>query len=126
LVVSSIVSAIHSIERELKLGVRDPVKKRRLLLRLLQLQKDAGSMGYSPEELKTGEIVSGNTSHKEIQSQSKYIPTPEAWNKEQELRNKPSPLIDARVLFSGKKRNARQDSLGSPKTSPRNPYPPKI
>ena len=53
---SCLIRKRNDIEFELRRGVRDPRRKKYLLARLLQLENDCGKMGFTPEEIKTGEL----------------------------------------------------------------------
>jgi hypothetical protein len=56
---SALISKKQEIERELKLGVRDPARKRYLTARLLQIENDIRSMGFSENEIGSNEIAYG-------------------------------------------------------------------
>ena len=49
---SRLVTRKNNIERELKIGVRDPKRKQYLLENLLLLERDIGRIGFDEEEVK--------------------------------------------------------------------------
>jgi hypothetical protein len=54
---SRLISKKQDIEAELKRGVRDPRRKQYLTARLLQIDRDISSMGFSPEEVEKNDFV---------------------------------------------------------------------
>jgi hypothetical protein len=77
---SALVTKRNEIERELRLGVRDPRRKANLTARLLQLERDIGSMGYSKEEIESNEIATGDDNKKTVESRTYFVPPP-SWAK---------------------------------------------
>ena len=58
---SRLVSKKREIERELRLGVRHPARKRYLIARLIQIENDIGSLGLTPDEVETNNIQRAQT-----------------------------------------------------------------
>jgi hypothetical protein len=60
---SRLISKKQDIEAELKRGVRDPRRKQYLIARLLQIDRDISSMGFSPEEVRRMNLPMSPTRH---------------------------------------------------------------
>jgi hypothetical protein len=71
---SRLISKKQDIEAELKRGVRDPRRKQYLTARLLQIDRDISSMGFSPEEVKKNEFT--YVPNKTLISKQYYVPLP--------------------------------------------------
>jgi hypothetical protein len=56
---SRLVTRKNELERELRRGVRDPARKRYLTARLVQIENDIRSMGFSDEEIEKNEFPDG-------------------------------------------------------------------
>jgi hypothetical protein len=54
---SRLISKKQDIEAELKRGGRDPARKQYLIARLLQIDRDISSMGFSSEEVKKNDFA---------------------------------------------------------------------
>jgi hypothetical protein len=72
---SRLVNRKNEIERELRLGVRDPRRKRYLLARLLQLERDISSMGFSESDIDKNDSAYFSDK-KEIGNKQFYVPLP--------------------------------------------------
>jgi hypothetical protein len=60
---SALISKKHQIEREPKRGVRDPQKKAYLIARLLQIENDIKSLGFSEQEIESNDVACGKANH---------------------------------------------------------------
>ncbi|MGO9049822.1 MAG: hypothetical protein ACLQFW_23575 [Xanthobacteraceae bacterium] len=86
MVASHIITAINEIERELKLGVwRNPKRKAYLQNRLAQLTREVTALGFTEEEIKSGEINVG--SDKQVVSKTYYVPLP-SWTTSTDAKDK--------------------------------------
>ena len=71
---SRLVTRKNELERELRRGVRDPARKRYLTARLVQIENDIRSMGFSDEEIEKNEFADGG---KTISGRQFLVPLPE-------------------------------------------------
>jgi hypothetical protein len=76
---SALVTKRNEIERELRLGVRDPRRKQYLVARLLQLDRDIAAMGYSQEEIERNDVKTGDDNKKTDGTKQYFVPPP-SWS----------------------------------------------
>jgi hypothetical protein len=87
MITSQLISKKQEIERELRWGVQDSKRKRHLLARLGELQRDIGRMGFSDEDVAKNDFAySPNV--QTVESQQHYVPLPTHWDGAEKERQK--------------------------------------
>jgi hypothetical protein len=87
---SRLVSKKREIERELRLGVRHPARKRYLIARLIQIENDIGSLGLTPDEVETNNIQAGTdtgSANNKIATGKGFLIPPADWLNEPNQNN---------------------------------------
>jgi hypothetical protein len=74
---SRLILKKQDIEWELKRGVRDPRRKQYLRARLLQIDRDIASMGFSPEEVEKNDFAYDD--RKVTVGNKQYFVPPPSW-----------------------------------------------
>jgi hypothetical protein len=74
---SRLISKKQEIEAELKRGIRDPRRKQHLTARLVQIDRDISSMGFSPEEVKKNDFAYDDK--KVTVGNKQYFVPPPSW-----------------------------------------------
>lgn len=76
---SHLISKKQEIEAELKREVRDPRRKQYLIARLLQIDRDISSMGFSPEEVEKNDFAYDDKKVT-VGSKQYFVPPPSWFN----------------------------------------------